>query len=387
MSHPRQETRPSLQPSRPGEEGYLLLGLAVVCFLLLLALSVAAPRVAKELERDRELESEHRALEYVRAIQLYYKKNNSYPTSVEQLLGSSTAGASVSIGPGASLKFLRQRYKDPLTGDDFRLIHTGEAKTQVKGFFGEPLEGMPVSNLGAAQGMVSSINATPAGTFGGSSAVGAPSSASGAASGNSAFGGAGSSTSSFGSSAFNNSGTGTSTGTGTGATGSTGTSSTGTGSSMSGTSATNFQGSKGAFLGVGSNAKGPGLVEWNGSANIEEWEFLYDPRVELLKAKVSIFGGGPPTVGSGSMGSGFGPATGANGTGNTTNGTGTSSGGFGSGSSSGFGSGSSSGFGSGSSSGFGSSGSSGFGSGSSTTPTNGTGTSGSGTTTPTPTNP
>ena len=357
MSHSRQDPRPPLQPSRPGEEGYLLLGLAVACFLLLLALSVAAPRVAKQLERDRELESEHRALEYVRAIQLYYKKNNSYPTSVEQLLGSGAAGGPVSIGPGASLKFLRQRYKDPLTGDEFRLIHPGEAKTQVKGFFGEPLQGIPTGNLGAAQGMVSSINATPAGTFGGSSATGVPASATGAG------------TSSFGSSAFNNSGSGTSTGTGTGATGTTGTSTTGTGSSMGGTSATNFQGSKGAFLGVGSNAKGPGLIEWNGSANIEEWEFLYDPRVELLKAKVSLFGGGPPTAASGSMGSGFGSPTGPTAT-NAPNGTNSNStGGFGS---------STGGFGSSSSSGFGSSS---FGSGASTTPSTGTGTTnGNGTT-------
>ena len=56
--------------SHDGEEGYLLLWLVVVCFLLLLALGVAAPRVAKELERDREVESEHRAGEYVRANQL-----------------------------------------------------------------------------------------------------------------------------------------------------------------------------------------------------------------------------------------------------------------------------------------------------------------------------
>ena len=63
----------ALKPVRKhseGEEGYLLLGLVVVCFLLLLVLGVAAPRVAKELERDREVESEHRAQEYVRAIQL-----------------------------------------------------------------------------------------------------------------------------------------------------------------------------------------------------------------------------------------------------------------------------------------------------------------------------
>ena len=325
---------PDTPRQRTGEEGYLLLGLVVACFLLLLALSVAAPRVAKELERDREVESEHRALEYVRAIQLYYKKNNAYPTSVEQLLGSSTSGGTVSIGPAGNIKYLRQKYKDPLTNDEFRLIHAGEAKTEVKGFFGEPLQGMPVGNLGSVQGMVSNLNTTAAGTFGGSSATGAPATATAGGSSSSAGASAsstGTGSTSFGSSAFNNSGTGTSPGaTGTG--GTTGTASAGnTGSGSGGNDATTFQGSKGAFIGVASNAKGHGLVEWNGSENIEDWEFLYDPRVEILKAKVSLFGGGPPTVGAGSgnsLGSGFGSPTGGS-TGLTTTGLGGTSTGIG----------------------------------------------------------
>ena len=54
------------------------------------------------------------------------------------------------------------------------------------------------------------------------------------------------------------------------------------------------------------------MVEWNGSADIADWEFLYDPRVEALKAKVSLFGGTPAASGSGSLGSGFAPANGIN---------------------------------------------------------------------------
>ena len=47
------------------------------------------------------------------------------------------------------------------------------------------------------------------------------------------------------------------------------------------------------------------MIEWNGVAEIHEWEFLYDPRVELLKQKVSLFGGTPAASGTGSLGSGF----------------------------------------------------------------------------------
>lgn len=287
----------ALKPVRKhseGEEGYLLLGLVVVCFLLLLVLGVAAPRVAKELERDREVESEHRAQEYVRAIQLFYKKNNRYPTSMDELLGKGPGGGMSLGGTSTNVHYLRQEYKDPITNGEYRLIHFGEAKTEVKGFFGEPLQGMPAGNLGSAAGMVSNL--------GGNSGTGT----------SGATGGSGATTPSTG--------TGGSTGsTGTQSGSTTGTqngSQTDVTSTLGGNNATSFQGSKGAIIGVGSNGKGHGLVEWNGSENIEDWEFLYDPRVELLKARVSIFGGSPAANGSGSFGSlgnGFGSNSGTNG--------------------------------------------------------------------------
>jgi hypothetical protein len=320
---------PSRRPPE-GEEGYLLLGLVVVCFLIALALGVAAPRVAKQLERDREVESEHRAQEYVRAIQLFYRKNNRYPNSVDEMLGKSQGGISLG-GTSTNVHFLRQQYKDPLTGGDYKLIHFGEAKTEVKGFFGEPLQGMPVGNLGSVAGMQSNLNGSATGTFGAPTASGG-------------LGASSSPTSGFGGSSGGTLGGSTPT---SGATGSPSTSPTGaqtgtgsqtdTSSTLGGNSASSFQGSKGAIIGVGSNGKGHGLVEWNGSENIEDWEFLYDPRVEMLKAKVSIFGGTPATSGNGSLGSGFAPAgttgfngsttpTDPNGTSGTTPSTGTSPG-------------------------------------------------------------
>lgn len=268
-----------------GEEGYLLLGLVVVCFLLLLTLAIAAPRVAKQLERDREVESEHRAQEYVRAIQLFYRRTKRFPTSVEELLGTGTTGG---MSSALQVKYLRQQYKDPLTGGDYRLILVGKAKTEVKGFFGEPLEGAPIGSLGSVAGMQSSSGfSNPATTSGSTSGAGSNGSGLSFGSGMS-FGGtqSGSATGSASGSSIAAAMSGSEI----------------SSSSSSGTDATSFQGSKGAFLGVGSNAKGHGQVEWNGSENIEDWEFLYDPRVEVLKAKVSIFGGSPAASGSGSLG-------------------------------------------------------------------------------------
>ena len=56
------------------EQGFMLVALIVAIFLIMLALSVAAPKVAQELRREREVEAVHRGNQYVRAIQLYYRK-------------------------------------------------------------------------------------------------------------------------------------------------------------------------------------------------------------------------------------------------------------------------------------------------------------------------
>ena len=131
-------------PQPSGEQGFMLLGLIVAIALILIALSVAASKEAFSLRREREVESARRANQYVRAIQLYYKKFGRYPASIEQLENSN------------NVRYLRQRYVDPLTGKaDYRLIGVGQNQTTVKGFFGEPLAGIASTGLGAAAGLQS----------------------------------------------------------------------------------------------------------------------------------------------------------------------------------------------------------------------------------------
>src|SRR5438105_2714490 len=97
---------------RTNEDGYLLVGLLVIIFIVLLTLGIAAPTMLKSLRRDQELESMHRAQQYQRAIRLYYLKLGHYPASIDQLENTN------------NMRFLRRRYVDPLTGkDDWRLIH------------------------------------------------------------------------------------------------------------------------------------------------------------------------------------------------------------------------------------------------------------------------
>lgn len=128
----------------------MLLTVLVMVFLVLLALSVAAPKVAKEIQRDKEQEALQRGLQYRRAIQLYYKKFGAYPTDIKQLEKTN------------EIRFLRKRYTDPITGkDDWRLIHMGEAKVPPLGFFGQPLQsGMSSVSTGPGSRAASTLRPT-----------------------------------------------------------------------------------------------------------------------------------------------------------------------------------------------------------------------------------
>jgi type II secretory pathway pseudopilin PulG len=241
------------EPDDP-EAGYLLLAVVVMVALVLIALAVAAPVVARELRRDKEVESQHRAQQYVRAIQLYYRKNKSYPASIKALENTN------------NIRYLRQEYVDPLTGkSDWKLIHQGQQKTTIKGFFGEELAGM-TANLGSAQGMNSGVG-TPVGGTAGTSSTSTIGATSALASG---FSGASTTTTTAGTPGIS------------GASGSTGS----TGSSAFG------DGQGGPIVGVSPARSGESITEPNQQTSYDTWEFWYDPRIELLKQGVSITGGG-----------------------------------------------------------------------------------------------
>ncbi|MBS1813882.1 MAG: type II secretion system protein [Acidobacteria bacterium] len=251
-----------------GEEGYLLLGMTVMVFLLLLVLSIAAPLVAKDMERQKELEAAHRGQQYARAIQLFYRLNKRYPGSIDQLDETNNQ------------HFLRRHYVDPLTGGEYRLIGLGEQQTKLKGFFGQPLDGLSGSTgLGG-----SSLGSSGTGLGTGLS-FGSPTS-----------------------------GTGTSSPSGTGLSGTAGNPGTGQGSTIGGPNATDMKGGKGAIVGVGTNKKGKAIVAVNGEEDFDKWEFLYDPRIDEIRAKSSLLGGGVASSGgtglsSPSTGNGSGPGT------------------------------------------------------------------------------
>ena len=137
-------TSPIRRSRKPSEEGYVLL--AVICMLALMtiALSVAMPRIASDIQRDREVETMHRGQQYIRAIQLYYRKFHAYPPSVDALVKTN------------NIRFLRKKYVDPTTRkEEWHPIMFGQNKTPMAmGFFGQPLGlgGSPVAGTGPVGG-------------------------------------------------------------------------------------------------------------------------------------------------------------------------------------------------------------------------------------------
>jgi type II secretory pathway pseudopilin PulG len=289
MSAPHPTTRTSACAARNGEQGFLLVAVVVMAAILLIFLAVAAPIVAKDLQRERELETVHRGQQYVRAIRLYYRKFQHYPTSIDQLDNSN------------NIKFLRQHYLDPMTGkDDWRIIHVGENQTTVTGFFGEPLAGLNTTGgpggLGSAQGMLS--------TTGGTQTTGqTPSNPFSAL-----WGGTSSTNSTGGSNATGVGGTSGTSGTGSNTTG---------GSGVQSTDATAFNGSGGGpIMGVSSLSPKQSIIIVHKKSTYDTWEFIYDPRIELLYAKSTSLAGGSIGTNSTSAGSFGTSATSFSGSGN-----------------------------------------------------------------------
>lgn len=81
----------------------LLVALAVMAVLM----SVALPVWRHDAQREKEDELVFRGLQYVRAIRLFQMKTSTLPTRVDDLVQQ---------------RFLRKKYKDPITNGDFELI-------------------------------------------------------------------------------------------------------------------------------------------------------------------------------------------------------------------------------------------------------------------------
>jgi len=107
--------------TRKSEEGYILVTLMLFVALLVMAMAATLPELTFQLKRDREEEMVHRGVQYSRAVRAYYRKFGGYPPSIDLLESSN------------NLHFLRKRYKDPITGEDFKFLHVTDVRLSFGG--------------------------------------------------------------------------------------------------------------------------------------------------------------------------------------------------------------------------------------------------------------
>ncbi len=235
-----------------GEKGYMLLAVMIIVTLILIALSAEAPRVAQQIQREKEQELVNRGQEYARAIKKFYHKQGTYPTSIDQLLDTN------------HIRFLRKKYKDPMTGEDeWHVVHAGEAEIKIP------------QNVGSVQG------STNPGLTGGTSITGGQGGTQGT---NPNTGGLSSGGLSSGTSGLSSGTAGLQGGTQQqgGNLGSLKTSNIGNGPTIGG----------GAIIGVASVSKKSGIKQFNDTSEYDQWLFVYDPRLEQATGATAGAAGG-----------------------------------------------------------------------------------------------
>lgn len=275
---------PPSRRHRRSEDGYVLVAVIFMMVILILSLSVAIPKVREDIQRDRDEETMQRGKQYIRAVQLYYRKFQAYPPNVDALVKSN------------DIRFLRKKYIDPTTGkDEWKPIMWGQNKTpMVMGFFGQPLAaavGGGIGPGGTGTGIGGGGIAGGGGTTGGglfnSNPTGSTDSGTAAPTAPTGTGGT---------DANGNPVTGT--GGGTGTTGTTGT--TGSGGSAFGSSS-NPAGTGQTFGGAGIIGFSPqspkqSILVYKKKNHYNQWEFLYSPQMDQQQmASGTGLNGQPPS--------------------------------------------------------------------------------------------
>jgi len=243
-SHPRRKT------SRARQEGYVLIVMLLFLAVMAIGLTAVAPAIAQRVRREREIELIHRGKQYVRALRLFYRRFGRYPVRLEELEQTN------------NIRFLRKHYKDPMTASgDWRLIHFGEAQLTLPN---------------AAPLLPGATTPGSAGTAGSGSS-------------SSSF------ANTFSSGSQPNPGqTGTTTPAQSGGTAGAATESSQSGQpGQPGTPASQLssplgggpQLGGGPVVGVASTSKKQSIKELNTKNHYNDWEFVYDPRLDVMAAQ------------------------------------------------------------------------------------------------------
>ncbi len=133
---------PHLGESRPrlsrtvGDEGFLMVALLIGMAVTAVWMSALLPTWRQQAQRQREDDLIFRGEQYARAIALFATKNNgALPTSIDDLVQQ---------------RYLRRKWKDPMTGKDFMLLGSGAVTTPGPGRAGGTPSPPQTSGLAAA---------------------------------------------------------------------------------------------------------------------------------------------------------------------------------------------------------------------------------------------
>jgi type II secretory pathway pseudopilin PulG len=221
---------PSPSAALTSDRGYAMAALLVAMSVMAIMMTVALPVWNTAAKREKEAELVFRGEQYARAIALYQRKfANALPPSVDVLLND---------------RYLRKKYKDPITGGDFQLLSGASVQANA----GVPGGQVPGAGLGRGTAGTSTM---PGQQTGSSRGVGTGSSGTGSfGTGSSATGSLGTGRGTTGTTA----GSGFGLGTGVGA---------GPGGSV-----------PGGIMGVTSTSTDKSLRLYNGRGAYNEWTFV-----------------------------------------------------------------------------------------------------------------
>jgi type II secretory pathway pseudopilin PulG len=212
-----------------GQQGYAMAALLVGMAIMAVLMTVAMPVWRQAVRREKEAELVFRGQQYVRAIRLFSQRAGPgvLPPNLDVLV---------------TQKFLRKKYKDPITGQDFDLLGAMQA-AQAGAGFGQG--GQPSSQPGrGAQANPPGRAGAPASPQGGRGAAPMPS-----------------------------------------PTGTVVTPSSGRGGSV-----------PGGIMGVASKSKDSSIRLYNGRSHYNEWAFIY---IQQVQQPGTVPPGGQPQRGGG----------------------------------------------------------------------------------------
>jgi type II secretory pathway pseudopilin PulG len=98
------------------QRGYAMAAVLVALAVMSVVMTALLPVWRQQAQREKEAELVFRGAQYARAIDRYRRKNgNNYPPNIDILVQQ---------------KYLRKKYKDPMTGEDFQPLYVGQQQNQ-----------------------------------------------------------------------------------------------------------------------------------------------------------------------------------------------------------------------------------------------------------------